>query len=128
MSHILSDVKTRKKEEYLSCHPYHIWQDKEGKYCTYLSDETKPTKRRLIRRLDEEKLHEVIMEYWKGQEDNPTVKDIFYEWIGTKLSREEISRATYDRYVSDFGRFFMKMGKKYTAYWNTRKLMQETAR
>ena len=34
------------------------------------------------------------------------LKDVFYEWINQKLEYNEIQRASYDRYINDYKRFF----------------------
>ena len=47
--------------------------------------------------------------FWKDKDDNPTVNEVFYSWISEKLSRGEISKATYDRYLIDFEKYFVKL-------------------
>lgn len=113
-SHI-PDKQIILRNDILQKHTYRIWQDKNGKYCTYLPDETKPQKRRLIRRYAENELQEVLIKYYKRQkeiDETPTIEDVFYDWIDTKLRRNEISKATYDRYICDYKRYFTDFGQR----------------
>lgn len=49
-----------------------------------------------------EKVEDKVVSFLKEKESDPTVREIFSCWISEKLSRNEISRATYDRYCIDF--------------------------
>lgn len=103
-------IEMQRKEELLNKHPYSIWEGKDGKWHTYLPDKEKgriPRKRGSL-----EEIENLVIEYWKEQQEDPTVKDIFEEWINSKLETNEISKATYDRYKVDFSRFFSKFGQR----------------
>lgn len=60
----------------------------------------------MIKRNSENKLDDAIIEFYKQQENEPTVKSVFDEWIQEKLLYGEIKRQSYDRYQTDFERFF----------------------
>lgn len=103
-------IEMQKREEILKKHPYKIWEDKDGIWHTYLPDSMK--KRVHRKRKTREEIEEVIIGYWKEQEDNPTVEDIFNEWVEEKLAHEDISKATYDRYKRQFEQCFEMFGKR----------------
>lgn len=103
-------IEMQKREELLEKHPYAIWEGKDGKWHTYLPDKEKGRIPR--KRSNKTEIENVVIEYWKEQEENPTVEDIFNEWIESKLDNKEIGKATYDRYKVDFDRFFSKFGQR----------------
>ena len=98
------DMNIRKK--YLAMHTSAIWQSKDGKWYTYLPNDSKPNNRVLCKRNTEEELKNVIIEFWKDQEENPTVKEVFNEWNDRKLQRKQIKAVTHTLNVSYFNRFF----------------------
>ena len=95
-----------KREELLKKHQYKIWQGKDGKWYTYLPDDSKKEGRRLVKRTEEKSLEDVVVSYWKQLGEVHTLKSTFYEWAGEKLRYGEIEKNTYDRYETDFNRFF----------------------
>lgn len=102
-------IEMREREELLKKHPYSIYQGSDGKWYSYLPDKTG---RKKIKATLQSKIEDKVVEYWRQQESDPTVKDVFSDWLKCKLSHEEISRATYDRYKVDFNKFFVKIAEK----------------
>lgn len=98
-------IEMNKKNELLKQHPYKIWEGKDGRWYTYLPDEQKG--RVLKKKTSKEAIENVLVSYYKEQSENPTIKNVFEEWISEKLIYKEISKATYDRYITDFNRYFM---------------------
>ena len=99
-------VEMQKRKEILDKHPYKIYQGKDEKWYTYLPcDDT----RKKIKSTSRDKLEDKVVLFWKDKDDNPTVNEVFYSWISEKLSRGEISKATYDRYLIDFEKYFVKL-------------------
>ena len=47
-----------------------------------------------------------LVEYYDELEHTRTIKDVFSEWIDKKYSNGEIKKQSYDRYYTDFNRFF----------------------
>ncbi len=41
MEHVQEQMRMKEKEKILQQHPYKIWEGKDGKWYTYLSDENK---------------------------------------------------------------------------------------
>ncbi|MCR5755377.1 MAG: site-specific integrase [Acetatifactor sp.] len=97
-------IEMQKREELLGKHKYDIWQGTNGKWYTYLPDEEKG--RKLLKKATREAIEDAVIKYWQIASDDPTVKEIFYMWIREKLEYEEIAKNTYDRYETDFIRFF----------------------
>lgn len=103
-------IEMQKKEELIKKHTYKIWEGTDGKWHTYLPDKKKgriPKKRN-----SKEALEKVVVDYWREEVENPTVKDVYTEWIYDKLKRREVSKATCDRYDDDFKRFFREFGQR----------------
>lgn len=103
-------IAMREREELLSKHPYKVWEGKDGKWYTYLPDEEKG--RVLKKRNNKIDIDIAIIDYWKRETENPTVKDIYQEWINNKLNREEISNATKNRYDRQFNESMSVFGKR----------------
>lgn len=97
-------IEMQRKEELLNKHPYKIWEGKDGKWYTYLPDEKKG--RKLKKRSSQEGIEDLVVLYYKNKEETHYIKDVFNEWINEKLSFGEIQKQTYDRYNTDFHRFF----------------------
>ena len=104
-------IEMNERKKYLEMHKYNIWQgEKDGKWYTYLPDKKKG--RRLIKRTNQRGIEDVIISYWKEEKINPTVDDIYKEWLSDKLSREEIQKATRDRYNRQYGESMKDFGKR----------------
>ncbi len=106
ISDVQDSMETMKREELLKKHPYKIWQGKDGKWYTYLPDESKKDGRRLVKRGEKKSLEDIVSGYWKRFGEIHTLKSTFYEWADEKLRYGEIEKNTYDRYETDFHRFF----------------------
>lgn len=106
MDAVESSVQQMRDKELLEKHKYSIWQDKNGKWLTHIVDERgKIVVRRRNNRTDIEKL---IIEQIKANEDIKYLNDIFLDWINAKYEYGEIRKQSYDRYMSDYERFFPK--------------------
>ena len=106
-ANLLNDqINMKKKELVLEKHDHKIWQGENGKWYTYLTDEKKG--RILKKKSTKEEIEDVICDYYK--ENRITYGTVFKEWIDRKLSLGEIKKQTYDRYYTDYERFFKKTG------------------
>ena len=110
LSHIEEQVEMGKRKELLEKHPYSVWHGKDGKWYTYIPDTE--NRRKLVKRVSKESLEDFIIEYWRQQMENPTVKDIYDEWITGKLQREEIAKSTKDRYDRQYQECMSTFGKR----------------
>ncbi len=103
-------IEMQKREEILKKHPYTIYQGKDDKWYTYLPDEKKG---RILRKRNTKKdIENVVISFWKQKEENPTVDMVFKEWIDLKVSREEITKSTKDRYERQYEQCFPSFGKR----------------
>ncbi|MDE6608625.1 MAG: site-specific integrase [Lachnospiraceae bacterium] len=110
ISDVQNSMEAMKREELLKKHPYKIWQGKDDKWYTYLPDKAKG--RILKKRTTKKSIEDEVIEYMKSELENPTVKDVFEEWINRKLEMGEVSNPTYERYRIDFERFFHTFGER----------------
>lgn len=99
-----------KRQEYLEKHVYKIYQGKNGRWCTYLPDDEK--KRKLVSKKTKAELEEVIVDYYRKNEFNPTVEYIFKEWNERRVRLGKIKPATATRFDHDFDKFFGEFGKR----------------
>ena len=100
LSYMQDAIEMNKREELLKKHPYKIWEGKNGKWYTYLPDDSKS--RILIKRNTEKAIQDIVIDYWKEEAENPTVKEIYDEWINMKIKRNEIKTQTKNRYDRQF--------------------------
>ncbi len=106
LSLLQKQIEMNERKKYLEMHTQQTWQGSDGKWYTYLPDETKAGKRRLLKRVSEDKLEDAIVSFYKSTVEEPTVQTVFQDWINEKLQFGEIQKQTYDRYTTDFTRFF----------------------
>lgn len=106
LSYVQEQIEMNKRKELLEKHPYKIWEGKDGKWYTYIPDESKNDERRLIKRTNLTSLENIVIAHWKKIGEIHTLKSTFYEWLNEKLKYGEIEKNTYDRYETDFNRFF----------------------
>lgn len=99
-----------KRKEILENHKYSTWEDK-GFWFTYLPDPTKKYNRRQVKRKYREQVEDEIIKYYKEHLEEPTVEECFTRWSSDKLNHKEIAKQTFDRYETDFKRFFSEFGK-----------------
>ena len=89
-----------KRQEYLSKHQYKIYQNKDGRWCTYL-----PGRKRIQSKF-KESLEDAIVSYYRESAFNPTVGDIFNDWNRTRADFGKIKESTATRFDRDFDKFF----------------------
>ena len=104
LKEIAADVDAMKRKELLSQHTHEIWQNSKGMYLTYVYDES--GNRKIRRRKTKEEIEQLLVEHYRKQEEEIYLRDVFEQWIEMKLKYGEIQRQSYDRYKTDFERFF----------------------
>lgn len=103
------DMKCR--EEILAKHPYKIWQgETDKKWYTYLPDEEKGRKTK--KRMKYDDLIDDIISFYREKEENPTVKEIYEEWVLKKVVNHEISVSTKNRYDRTFKFCYTEFAKR----------------
>ena len=121
ISRIQKQVDDMKKDEFLSKHPYKISQGKDGKWRTYLPKDDGGRKQ--IKRVHKKDLEKVVTDYWKDQEENPTIKELFNEWNDKRYNRGKICGATYSRYKTYYNRHYKNFGKTKIKNLTTEKIL-----
>ena len=93
-----------KRQEILSMHKQEKWVGKDGDWYTHVYDEH--GKRKIRHRKTEEELDDFLVEFYRKQQVKTKLRDVFQLWINEKLEYGEIQKQSYDRYKTDFDRFF----------------------
>ncbi len=125
---IMEDIQRREKE-ILKKHKYSVWQGKDGSWYTYIPDESKKSRRRLVKRKQYGKLlmevdesiramekkqgrgRKMKKEQKKGIEQSPgkskelTFERLYEEWIQYKLIIANSSGTVY-RHTVEWNRFY----------------------
>ena len=110
LSYMQDAIEMNKREELLKKHPYKIWEGKNGKWYTYLPDDSKS--RILIKRNTENAIQDIVIDYWKEEAENPTVKEIYDALIDGKIKRNEIKTQTKNRYDRQFNESCQLFGQR----------------
>lgn len=110
VSCIEEQINMNKRKELLEKHPYKIWKGSDGKYHTYLPDEDK--KRVPRKRNTQKEIEDLIVEFWKEKQENPTVEEVFNEWNDRRVRLKKIKKATHLRYGQDFKRYYKEFGNR----------------
>jgi len=100
---INSAVLEMTRKELLAMHKYAIWE-KKGVFITHIIDDE--GKRAIRRRNTLEELEDMLVEIYRTRVDVIKIDRVFNEWIDEKLTYGEIRKQSYDRYKSDYKRFF----------------------
>lgn len=104
---IRQQIELNERKKYLEAHEWKIWQSEtDAKWYTYVPDEMADRGRRLIRRTSQKSLEDAIIDFYKAEDKEPYIKDVFESWLGDKCRFGEIEKSTADRYRTDFDRFF----------------------
>lgn len=106
ITHIQMQIEMNERNRYLKQHENKIWQATDGRWKTHLPDDMAKDGRRLIKARDRQALDDKIIEYYKAAENEPYIDTVFNEWNNERLAYGEIEKQTYDRYGTDFTRFF----------------------
>lgn len=111
LQHLQAEIDMKERRQYLNQHPYSIWQGKsDNKFYTYLPDDKK--KRILVKRNTEEEIQNVVINYWKEQELNPTLQEVFDEWNDRRLELKKIVPSTHERNQQVFRRHYKEVATK----------------
>lgn len=110
LAYVQNEINMQKRKELLNRHPYKIWQGNDGYWNTYLPDNLKGRVRKKKKTQDE--IENLVIEYWKEEIYNPTVKEVYLDWICGKLEREEIQPSTKNRYDRKFNECLSEFGKR----------------
>lgn len=110
LAYVQEQIEMNKRKELLEKHPYKIWEGKDNKWYTYLPDKEKG--RVLKKRNTRIETENIIIEYWKQESENPSIKEVFSEWNDRRLDLEKISQATHLRNIQIFERHYKELKNK----------------
>lgn len=99
---IQRQIEMNERKKFLEMHDNKVWQAPDGRWKTYLQIDNG---RKLICKKSFNELQDYIVDYYKDKETQPTLADVFFMWIDSKLAYGEIQKQTYDRYESDYNRY-----------------------
>lgn len=107
---IQMQIEMNERKKYLEMHPFSIWEDKQGTWHTYLPDEKKGRIHK--KRKTEKEIQSIVVDYWKGETENPTINDVFNEWNDRRFELQKISAATHQRNRQYYERHYEQFGKR----------------
>lgn len=86
---VLNNIKAITNKKILEQHTYAITENKDGRFSTYLPDETKPGNRRKLVKADRELLEKEIIRFYKEREKkqslaNISLRNFYPEWFAYK--------------------------------------------
>lgn len=102
---VQEQIVAMKEQEYLKMHKSRVWQGTDGTWNTYVQDAS--GRRRLIKKRHRNDLNTFLIEFYRESAESVYIKDVFEQWLQSKLDYGEILKQTYDRYKTDFERFVM---------------------
>ena len=109
---VLKDLETMTHKKILEKHKFEIYySESEKSWRTYLPDETKPNKRRALKRTSRENLEKEIIRFYKEKQKaskrtNITLEDLYKEWLIYKRDHTATKAKTIQEYVSEWNKFF----------------------
>lgn len=101
-------IERMKNQKYLELHNHRIWQGANGKWNTYLDDESSPRGYVLKVRTTQEDIEKLVIKFYKDKEEEPYLESVFMEWNKERLTYGEISNQSYVKYLNDFKKYFTK--------------------
>lgn len=99
----------KRKEQLLKNHTHKIWQGSDGRWRTFIPDDTKPKNRKLISRETKDSLEDYICSFYKSYVDpnidkDITLRDLYDEWIEYKSLH--VAETTVLRVQKDWRKYY----------------------
>ncbi|MBQ2886753.1 MAG: tyrosine-type recombinase/integrase [Alphaproteobacteria bacterium] len=94
-------------KQILAEHPYAITTNKDGRFSTYVPDESKPSKRKKLVKPSQKELEQAIVKYYKEREKSKKklcLKDLYPEWLEYKALHTDSS--AYIKTIDELWRSF----------------------
>ena len=89
LPYIQSIIDLKKREELLKEHPFDPWLGSDGYWYVYIPDVIKGRVRK--KRSSKNAIEDVIVDYQKSIQENPTIDEIFSEWNDHRLELKKIA-------------------------------------
>lgn len=100
-----------KRKDILKQHPYKVWKGSNGRWLSYLPDDTKESGRKLLSCIDQESLESEIVAFYE-EHYAPTFGDTYREWITRRVVLNQIAHSTYNRTQAIYKKHFAELDKK----------------
>ena len=109
LSDVDKSMKQKELDKVLQNHPYSIYKDNRGRFCTYVADENSPRKVRAIAKSTEEKLNIALYEHYTGLSDKQrakriTLAELYLEW--SEFKAVHVKSSTMTRVISDWKKYY----------------------
>ena len=105
---VAKDMKKTRREKLLEVHPFAISEGRDGRWRTYINDETKPNGRRQIAKATEEKLLNFLSDYYRElmepEDHTITMAMLFEDWMAFKALH--VASTTVDRDRRTWKRYY----------------------
>lgn len=113
LSYIQNKYEMSRREEVLKKHKWAISQGKDGFWRTYLPDETKPSKRKLVKRKSKIDIEYLVIDYIEGRDvlnkkKEILFKDLYKEWIESKAKHTN-STSYIKRITADWIKYYLPL-------------------
>lgn len=106
---VQEQMAMKKREKILNRHPYAWWEGKDGKWRTYVPDESKKNNRRLVKRNTEQEITDYIIDFYEEENKKETkgvsLAELYPEWLGFK-SLHTNATSYINRIVADWRRYY----------------------
>lgn len=105
---VQKQMNIKKRQKILALHPYSVWQLSDGRWRTYLPDDTKKNKRKAITKTKKEDLEEAIIKNVQGAEKQheETVRSLYPEWLEYKAQHLP-AESSVTRIEVDWKKFYL---------------------
>lgn len=98
------------KEDIVKLHHYKLYQGKDGRWYTRFPNPEGGSKQRVFRSRGE--AVEAIVKLYEETMNNPTVKELYFEYELDRLKKNKITSSTWQRNKCAFCKFFGEFGEK----------------
>ena len=97
----LDDVE--KTMKILQQHNYNVWEASDGRWKTYVDDDTKDSGRRLIARKDKSDMFKYLKKYY-NEHENITFEELYFDWM--EYRKTQVKERTRNRNHDSYKRFY----------------------
>lgn len=101
---IQEQIKMNKRKELIEKHPYKIWEGKDGKWRTYLSQNSN---RKMIKRNTQREIEDIVIKHYTEMQEKEIPKTFDYVyWNWRSVQDKMISENSVSKYNTDYKRYF----------------------
>lgn len=104
-------INMKERQVYLEKHQNKVWRGENGYWYTQIGS---GSDRKMLKRRTYEALENDIVSYYRH--DEATVEFCFQQWLDEKVNWGELKKSTRDRYIRDYERYMLPIGKAKIRY------------